>query len=169
VYSRPPRLGAARLVAVDGPGGAGKSTFAGCLAALCGAQLLHTDDFASWDNQFDWWSRLDEQVLRPIAYGRVGQYQRYDWGQQKLAEWCTVSPDGVVILEGVSSSRTVVRDRLSVAVWVETPRLIRLARGLARDGDDSIVLWKQWMATEDRHFAIERTREHADFVVSGVR
>jgi hypothetical protein len=37
------------------------------------------------------------------------------------------------------------------------------------DGADSIALWKHWMAAEDRHFATEHTREHADFVVSGVR
>ena len=169
VYSRPPRLGAARLVAVDGPGGAGKSTLASRLASVCGAQLLHTDDFASWDNQFGWWSRLEEQVLRPIADGQLGRYQRYDWGEQKLADWCTVSPVGVLILEGVSASRAAVRDRLYVTVWVETPRHIRLDRGLARDGADSIALWEQWMAAEDRHFATEHTREHADFVVSGVR
>jgi uridine kinase len=168
VYCRPPRLGATRLVAVDGPGGAGKSTFAGHLADFCGAQVLHTDDFASWDNQFDWWPRLEEQVLRPVADGQLARYQRYDWGRQKLADWCAASRDGVLILEGVSSSRAVVRDRLSVAVWVETPRHIRLARGLARDGADSIVLWKQWMTAEDRHFGAEQTREHADFIVSGM-
>jgi hypothetical protein len=32
VLRRPPRLGSVRLVAVDGPGGAGKSLFAGRLA-----------------------------------------------------------------------------------------------------------------------------------------
>ena len=39
-----------RIVAVDGQGGAGKSTFAERLALGLGSvQIVHTDDFASWD------------------------------------------------------------------------------------------------------------------------
>jgi uridine kinase len=74
----------------------------------------------------------------------------------------------VLILEGVSSARAAVRDRLSLSVWVETPRHTRLERGLARDGAKSEKLWQQWMSDEDAHFAGDRTREHADAVVSGV-
>lgn len=44
------RLGVTKLVAVDGPGGAGKSSLAAQLATACDATLIHTDDFASWDN-----------------------------------------------------------------------------------------------------------------------
>lgn len=168
LWSRRPRLGATRLVAVDGPGGAGKSTYAARLAEACDAQVVHTDDFASWDNPTDWWPRLEEQVLGPIAANQVARYQCYDWTQRRFAEWHTVHPGGVLILEGVSSARAAVRDRLSLTVWVETPRHIRLERGLARDGADSEKLWQRWMTDEEDHFATDRTREHADAVVPGV-
>ena len=60
--------GPLRLVAVDGPGGAGKSTFARELAAAAGgAPVVHTDDFAAADNPIDWWPRLLEQVIEPLA------------------------------------------------------------------------------------------------------
>lgn len=95
-----PRLGATRLVAVDGPGGAGKSTLAAQLATVCGATLLHTDDFASWDYQSDWWPRLEQLVLAPIARGQAGRYQRYDWDAQTAAEWHEVAPPAVLILGG---------------------------------------------------------------------
>ncbi|MFD3459099.1 uridine kinase [Nocardia fluminea] len=162
-----PRLGATRLVAVDGPGGAGKSTLAAQLARACAATLLHTDDFASWDNQFDWWPRLEDQVLSPIARGRAGRYQRYDWNARTLAEWHDVAPPAVLILEGVSAARAAVRDRLSLSVWVQTPPEVRLARGLHRDGVDSLPLWQRWMDDEDLHFAADRTPEHADVIFSG--
>lgn len=55
-----------------------------------------------------------------------------------------------------------------MSVWVETPRRIRLLRGLARDGDEAVTLWEQWMGEEDAHFTEDRTREHADIVVYGV-
>jgi uridine kinase len=73
----------------------------------------------------------------------------------------------VIVLEGVSSARAAVRDRLSFAVWVETPRALRLARGLTRDGAHTLPLWEQWMAAEAAHFAADRTEEHVDAVVRG--
>lgn len=167
VRSRPARLGSTRLVAVDGPGGAGKSTYAGHLAAACGAQLLHTDDFASWDNPLGWWSRFEEQVLAPLAAGHRARYQRYDWEQQSPSQWRTINPGGVLIIEGVSSARAAVRDRLSYSIWVDAPRPVRLARGLTRDGDHAEPLWNKWMRNEEVHFAADRTREHADLIIDG--
>ncbi|WP_228002025.1 uridine kinase family protein [Nocardia australiensis] len=167
IAARPPRLGSMRLVAVDGPGGAGKSTYARRLADVCGARLVHTDDFASQDNPVGWWPRLEEQLLRPLAAERGGRYQRWDWNERALAEWHEVEPGGTLVLEGVSSARATVRDRLSFAIWIETPRAERLARGLARDGIETRHLWDEWMVAEDEHFEVDRTREHVDLIVSG--
>jgi len=163
-----PRLGRTRLVAVDGPGGAGKSTLAARIAEACGALVVHTDDFASWDDQLEWWPRLEAQVLKPLSNDRCGRYQRYDWDRREFAEWHEVAAGGVVILEGVSSARAEVRSRLSLAIWVETPRDVRLTRGLDRDGPAARKLWDKWMAAEDAHFAANHTRDHADLIVSGV-
>ena len=44
-----------RIVAVDGPGGAGKSSLSEWLAGELDAPIVHTDDFASWDNPTSWW------------------------------------------------------------------------------------------------------------------
>ena len=65
---QPPSGMTTRIVAVDGPGGAGKSTLAERLAAaLENAPVVHTDDFASWDNPLDWWPRLLKDVLEPLS------------------------------------------------------------------------------------------------------
>lgn len=149
-------------------GAQGKSTYAARLATACNAQIVHTDDFGSWDNTIHWWPRVEEQVLGPIAANQPARYQRYDWSRRTLAEWHTVTPGGVLILEGVSAARAAIRTRLSMSVWVETPRRTRLLRGLARDGDEATTLWEEWMSEEDAHFAQDRTREHADTVVYGV-
>lgn len=161
------RLGSTRLVAVDGPGGAGKSTFAAALAARCDARVVHTDDFADGNNELPWWPRLEQQVLEPIADGRAGRYQRYDWNKRALAEWHDVAPGGVLVLEGVSAARAAVRDRLTLAVWIDTPRAVCLARGLDRDGAHTLPLWERWMAAEDAHFAADRTRDHVDLIIPG--
>ncbi|MDB5160983.1 MAG: putative uridine kinase, partial [Candidatus Saccharibacteria bacterium] len=42
-----------QIIAIDGHGGAGKSTLAENLSRELGAEIIHTDDFATWDN-FRW-------------------------------------------------------------------------------------------------------------------
>jgi len=102
-------------VAIDGPGGAGKSLFADRLAGYLGdAPIVHTDDFASWDEPIDWWHRLEADVLGPMERGQPVRYQAYDWVRRQLGEWRELRASEVVLLEGVSSSRRAVADRLAL-------------------------------------------------------
>ncbi|MEX2268521.1 MAG: aminodeoxychorismate synthase [Acidimicrobiia bacterium] len=157
-----------RLVAVDGCGGAGKSTFAERLARACdGAPIVATDHFASWDNPIDWWPRLLEEVIEPLSVGRAARYQWYDWEQRTIGGWREVEPEPVVIIEGVSSSRSEWVDRLAFIIWVETPRALRLDRGLQRDGEGARALWMMWMQAEDAYVARDAPTERADVIVDG--
>jgi uridine kinase len=163
------RPGPVRLVAIDGPGGAGKSTFARHLARAAGAApVITTDDFASWDNPIDWWPRFLSQVIDPLSRGEPACYQRYDWPTRSLAEWRTVEPAPIVILEGVSSGRAEWSERLAFLIWIETAREMRLARGLERDGAEALANWEFWMAEEDAHFAKDPTRQRADMEINGL-
>ncbi len=156
------------LVAIDGPGGAGKSTFAARLSTALGdAPIVHTDDFASADNPIDWWPRTLHEVIEPLASGRVATYQRYDWPTESLADWITVEPGGVVIIEGVSASRREWSSCLSYSIFIETPAEVRLQRGLLRDGDERLDDWQEWMAAEDAHFARDLAVDRADMVLDG--
>ena len=113
-----------KVLAIDGPGGAGKSTLALRVAEqLGGAPVIQTDDFASWINSLDWYPRLLGQVLAPLAAGRVARYQRYDWDTRTLAEWRDVQPGEYLIIEGVSSSRLAFRPYLAASVWVRNRAL----------------------------------------------
>jgi len=157
-----------RVVAVDGQGGAGKSTLAGRLAASLGdAPIIHTDDFASWEHPLDWWPRLLGQVLQPLSHNGVARYQRYDWPSREMAEWHEVSPGGFVVLEGVSALREAFRPTLAFGIWVCTPRKERLRRGLQRDGVDAHEQWLAWMAAEDDYVRREDPAAHADLIISG--
>ncbi|WP_243726691.1 uridine kinase family protein [Actinocrispum wychmicini] len=161
----PPRLGGVRLVAVDGPSGAGKSTLAARIAAVVpDSVLISTDDFATWDDPVAWWPRLDSGVLRPLAEGRPGRYQRTEWpgGVPRLGAWITVDVPSVLVLEGVSAGRRAVQDRLSCLFWVDfadAPQ--RLERSVRRDGEPSRPYFRRWQEFEAGWFAVDDTAARA--------
>jgi uridine kinase len=167
-----PRLGDVRLIAVDGPSGAGKTRFALRLAKQIDAPVVHTDDLLDgWNDQFTFFDRLEERVLGPLRRGETAFYQRYRWDRGAFDPVpVRLDPAPVVIVEGVSVARRGIRPDLSLIVFVDAPPELRLARALARDGDDSVAFrayLERWRSAEDRHFAADRTKEHADLVVDG--
>lgn len=156
-----------RIVGIDGCGGAGKSTLASLLSQRLKAPVIHTDDFASWDIPINWHDRLMDQVLLPLSKNQPSRYQRFDWVKNELAEWHDVTVGGPLILEGVTAIRALFRPMLSFKIFVETPKPIRLARGLARDGNQALPLWISWQAAEDQYLARENPAEFADRVFDG--
>ena len=155
-----------RIVAIDGPGGAGKSSLAIRLAHELDAPIIHTDDFASWENPVDWWPELITRALVPLAAGAPARYQPTRWGKEERKP-VLIEPASFVILEGVTASRQAFRPYLAYSIWIETPRDLRLKRGLERDGEHARAQWEQWMEEEDRYVERERPAEHADWVLSG--
>ena len=155
-----------RIVAVDGAGGAGKSSLAAWLAGRLDAPVIHTDDFASWDDPVDWWPELIERALEPLAAGEPACYQPTSWRGEEKAP-VVIGPGGTVLLEGVTALRRAFRPYCAFAIWVETPRERRLQRGLDRDGQQARGLWEQWMEAEDRYIELERPGSCADIVLPG--
>jgi uridine kinase len=155
-----------RIVAIDGPGGAGKSSLAEWLARELDAPVIHTDDFASWENPVDWFPELIERALEPLAAGEPANYRPTSWdGEEKKP--VRIEPSAFVLLEGVTASRRAFRPYLAYSIWVETPRDLRLKRGLARDGEPARAQWERWMESEDRYVESESPAEHADIVIHG--
>jgi uridine kinase len=170
VRAAPPRLGATRLVCVDGPAGSGKTTFAGELAATLGpgTAMVHMDDvYAGWtlDGAA---ARLTAGVLRPLSAGRPGSYFRYDWVAERFAEVPTEVPvPEVLVVEGCGSCPRSMDGWATLRIWVEAPQSLRLARGLTRDGDHLAAQWHRWQRVEAAEFARENTRARADVRVDG--
>lgn len=161
-----PRLGVVRLVCVDGPAGSGKTTLADRLGAELGAQVLHVDDLLEgWDGLPGLGPRLQTWVLDPLAAGRPGRYRRYDWGAGRFAEWHDVPVADILVVEGCGSAQRAVDSVAALKVWVEASADVRLARGLARDGEAIRPQWLTWMRDEAAHFAAEGTRARADVLV----
>ena len=160
-----------RLIGVDGPQGSGKSTLAGRIAVRLDAPLIQVDDFVSWVDLVGWWPRFEEQVLDRLLSGHDAHYQARDWKNDEfgssLDRWKTVGWAPVVVLEGLTCTRSAVWDRLALRIWVEVPDEVRLRRGLDRDGETHRQRWVDSMRTESRFFAADETRARADLRVDG--
>jgi len=152
------------LVGIGGRGGAGKSTLA---HRFVGAQVVGTDEF--WSGRDFELSRLHTEVLLPLREGRTARYHGYDWGRREpYPEERVVEPRGVVVVEGVCALHRDFRDLFDLRIWVEAPRDVRLARGVARDGEDSRDTWENtWMPREEAYIARDDPVSSAHLVVSG--
>lgn len=165
-WSRPPTLGSGRLICVDGPSGSGKTTLAEQLHRASGAPVLHLDDMiAGWTGLRTVNAQLD-RLLRPMADGQPGSYRRYDWHAGAYAETVVVEPVPLLVLEGVGAGSSIVADVVTVLVWIEAERDVRMARGLERDGEAFAPHWRAWAEEESAYFAAHRTRERADLLLS---
>lgn len=165
-HAQAPKGMTTRIVAVDGHGGAGKTTLSEWLARELHAPIIHTDDFASWENPTGWWPALIDKALNPLAAGEPARFTPTSWGEEPQSE-VVVEPHGFVILEGVTASREAFQPYLAYSIWIETPRDTRLARGLERDGESMREQWEKWMEGEDRYVDRERPADRADSVMPG--
>ncbi|BDH59578.1 uridine kinase [Tsukamurella sp. PLM1] len=162
------RLGGAEgIVAVDGPSGAGKSTYAQRLVddlRADGARvaLVRTDHYATWDDPVSWWPQLVSEVIDPLTRGRHAFYRPMVWregvpapGDEVRLTWAPL-----IVIEGVSSARRSIADRLSLALWLDggTPAE-RLERAVARDGEEARAELVRWQEFERGWFAVDGTRE----------
>ena len=162
-----PRCGATKVVAIDGPSGAGKTEFAEALAArLPAAHLLHMDDlYPGWNGLEQAVADLHDQVLEPLARGERAAYRRWDWENDRYAEWRDLPAASLLLVEGVGSGAGRGAALESVLIWLEAERSVRFRRGIERDGDSFRPHWQEWAALEDALFTGDATRGRADLVI----
>lgn len=137
------------VIAIDGPGGAGKSTLARELAQEFGvdpsSQIIHGDDFfepwpadhperipdtPGWFNHIRFMSEVGDAVNLGIQIER----NRYDWQSHRLVREQSPDMQQPVIVEGVKILGLPIH--WDQQIWVEVPREVRQQRFMDRRVED---------------------------------
>jgi uridine kinase len=167
----PDVTGRPRVIAIDGRGGAGKSTLAERLRAVVpGSAVVHTDDVAWNQACFDWGALLAENVLRPLHRGEAVDFRPPAWVTHGRPGSITV-PAGadVVWVEGTGIIREELAPWLDASVWMqgdldEQERLL-----VARDGDspEQREHVADWLLEELPFMVREQPWARASMIVAG--
>ncbi|MEU9823062.1 uridine kinase [Pseudonocardia alni] len=167
--------GGPHIVAVDGRGGAGKSTLVTRLARLATERglltgVVHTDDVAWHHSFFDWDRLFRRAVLEPAALARGVAYVPPAWRERRRPGSITV-PEGceLLLVEGTGAVRRSLSDLYDAAVWVQSDAGTARTRLRARDGDTPEIraFVAEWDREERPLMAAERPWEAADVIVLG--
>ena len=143
------------FVLIDGPAGSGKTT----LSSTFGAPVVHLDDlYEGWSGMLAGLAKA-QLLIDALVRGEPAGYRRFDWDAGAPAEWVTVEPAPLLVIEG-GGAGSLTADALRI--WIETDQDERLRRGLARDGESYRDHWLTWQEQEAAYFAAHRTRELSD-------
>ncbi|HSW74894.1 MAG TPA: hypothetical protein VLG16_03420 [Candidatus Saccharimonadales bacterium] len=163
------------LIAIDGFGGAGKSTTAQKLRDELGnAYLIAIDDFilkeklqeqTADETYFDR-KRLENEVLMPAKQGEPIKYRRLEWIENKIGNPIEVPVVAYLIVEGISTFHPDIAKYFDFKIWVDTPIEVAKGRGLARDaGNENAVHWDLWAANDLLYQEKYHPEQRADFIV----
>ena len=166
-----PKCGKVRVVTIDGPAGCGKTTLATRLAnELEQASVIHLDElYEGWDKALEpvLFERIQAWILKPLESGLPPRHLRYDWEKMAFSSWNEVAYTPVVIIEGVGSGHTSLRQQVSHAIWIEADEELRLERVIARDGESIRAEMLIWQEREKAYFDLHEVKRFADLHFRG--
>lgn len=157
------------LFAIDGPAGAGKTTYATKLerelAGDATVKVIHMDDlYNGWDNAL---SNPLSEILDRISTAHLAAKEFvikiFNWQTMQFDSEERVAPTDHLIIEGVGAAQQIVRETGATTYWLDIEPEIGLQRVLDRDGAHIEVQMRQWQVDQDKHFARDETRENCEF------
>ena len=164
------------FVAIDGPCTSGKTTLATVLQRRFGGNVLHMDDFflrpeqrtperfAEPGGNVDR-ERFEDEVLAPLAAGKIAQYRPWDCHTGDFAASRNVEPARLTIVEGSYSMHPALRGYYDLMICLTIDSGEQLRRLETRNPRMLQRFIDEWIPLENRYFASTETRTAADMIV----
>lgn len=164
------------FVAIDGPCTSGKTTLAALLQRRFDGNVLHMDDFflrpeqrtperfAEPGGNVDR-ERFEDEVLAPLAAGKIAQYRPWDCHTGDFAASHNVEPARLTIVEGSYSMHPALRGYYDLMICLTIDSGEQLRRLEARNPRMLQRFIDEWIPLENRYFASTETRTAADMIV----
>jgi hypothetical protein len=172
-----PPIGEVKILAIDGPAGAGKTTMSTALSrSLEDAPIVHMDElYRGWDDALTprVGAIMRDQILVPLSQSKSGSYRSWDWFKEREGERRVIRSHSYLIVEGVGSAQRVMRPFATTMVWIDIPPSLGLSRVLERDRDSVQdfatfeIQMRSWQGREILHFESEETFQSVHLRFSG--
>ena len=92
----------------------------------------------------------------------------FDWVEGELVSEVDLPAAKYLIIEGVGSGQSAVRELVSLSLWLEVSPELGLERVIKRDGTAVAEFMPAFIVAQDAHFEKEATKKSADYRLSGL-
>ena len=165
-----PNCGDCVVITIDGPAGSGKTTLALTLEGeIDSSYTIHMDElYEGWGSTMT--PALTTKlvsILEKVTEEEKVIFTPFNWLENSPGIPISVPAPRYLIIEGVGAGQSAIRKFVSLAIWIEVPQEVGLARVIERDGPAVAEFMPGFIEAQTAHFSKEDTKKSADYRLSG--